>query len=585
MVQMPAPIPPMSAEETPMAAPMPMSDEEYKTGLKEQLMKLYAIGTETMKKIIIDSDIKENKPNIKPIEFDSWYDKLYNDLFPKGDIKDTSRFNKIIQYGNFDVSQPTGGFNLKEFVTPEFIKEQYVEALKIEGPVLLVITEPFSKDFFKGVQGVTYEIIGGKKPCGLLYNNLFKEKYSIEEYTLPQKPQNEKEIIVTGITAFKLMYKQSKGGMSGFRWMFPGKSKTSKNNIVAAPVQNRQAAENLRRAQEYHNSLFKSTIKQTNNASMISNANTSNTPNNYTNKQTNNAFRESKETNTSNTPNNSTNGILIVNFHGDSKGDQKVLDMFHKLIEISQKSHVHFILGDSNITSKKTNTTIEQVLNEKELKRIAYSTQKVEKTREYCDILKNNQLDKYSMTDEIDGMFAVDLKYESTPIPPKTESVTAFKTKYTLETPMLGDHSVVGMKVTPGLNPPFTLLSATGTSMDHPTKGIFKNEKEWGPVMDMTRYHEDFGKPYTLAWINVYNQWEKGFIQFVKQYGRTDQELKSYNKYMEKIYEIYKKETMNQGPTLGSTIAGGSKRRKAHKSKSKRLSKRKQVRKRSRKAH
>jgi hypothetical protein len=566
--------------EATMAAPTPapaqMSDEDYKTGLKEQLRKLYDIGTNTMNEMIITSE-KKNKPTIKPIEFERWYTNLYNDLFqptekvPEGKIKDTSRFNKIIQYGNFGVSQPTGGFNLKEFVTPEFIKEQYAAALKIDEPVLLVITEPFSKNFFLGVQGVNYEIIG-KPPCGLLYNDLFKEKYSIEEEILPQKPQNE-EIIVTGITAFRLKNNMSGGMMNGFRRMIQGKSKTSKNNIVSAPV---QGAENLRRAQEYHKKLMsRSTNKQTNDASMKSNAKTSISPNN------------------------STNGIFIVNFHGDSKGDQGVLNMLHKLIEISKESGVHFILGDSNITRGKTKKTIEQVLKEKELEHIAYSTQKVEKTREICDILKNNQLDKYTMTSEIDGMFAVDLKYESTPIIPDPESVTAFKTEYTLNTPMLGDHSVVGMKVNPGMNPPFRLLAATGASMDHPTKGIFRNDAEWGNV-DMSTYHEEFGKPYTLAWIKVYNNWvegnkeKKGFRQFVQDYRRDTKVFDTLNEKIDDMLltegqmknrsenTIYHNVKRNHN---GVPVSGGSKRRKSNKSKSKRLSKRKQVRKRSRKVH
>ena len=589
MDQMPAPtletIPEPTLEPTsaPMPESTPMSDEDYKTGLKDQLSKLYDIGIEKMKEIIITSE-KENKPTITPIDFESWYKKLYKDLFPKGDIKNTSRFNKIIQYGNFGVSQPTGGFNLKEFVTPEFIKEQYAAALRIPEPVLLVITEPFIKsDFFQGVQGVTYQIIGKEtKPCGLLYNDLFKEKYSIEE-----DPLTQKRITIPGITVFKLESNQS-GGMGNFFGKMLGKSKPTPT--PSAPVQTLQQEESLRRAQALDKKLMNRSI---------------------TNKHP--ANNASVKSNTSKTSNNSTNSILIVNFHGDSKGEQKGLDMFHKLIEQAKGFGVHFILGDSNITLGKTKeldppkppTTTEQVLKEKGLKNIAYSTQTVEKTREYCDILKNNQLDKYKMTSEIDGMFAVDLKYGSEAIIPDVERVTAFKTPYTKKTPMLGDHSVVGMKVTPGMTSPFTLLSATGASMDDPTKGIFRNDNEWGNV-DMSTYHEEFGKPYTLAWIEVYNTWQTGFIQFVKQYGITDKELNDYFDYKKKIDEMYKKERpLTQVPTLGSTnstIAGGSKRkahnhiskrkahkprskRKAHKPRSKRLSKRKQVRKRSRKVH
>lgn len=538
---MPAPTPEPTLESTP--APAQMSDEDYKTGLKEQLRKLYDIGIEKMNEIIITSE-KENKPTIDPIDFESWYKKLYKDLFPKGDIKDTSRFNKIIQYGNFGVSQPTGGFNLKEFVTPEFIKEQYAAALRIPEPVLLVITEPFSKDFFQGISDVTYQIIGKEtKPCGLLYNNLFKEKYSIEE-----DPLTQKRITIPGITVFRLIYiPPTSGGM--LSWMNPkpkSRNHVSKNNET--PDQ-RSARESAIKADQNLRS------------------------------------------------------ILIVNFHGDSKGEQKGLNMFHQLIEQAKKLGVHFILGDSNITLGKTKeldppkppTTTEQVLKEKGLKNIAYSTQTVEKTREICDILKNNQLDKYTTTSEIDGMFAIDLKYGSKAIIPDVERVTAFKTPYTEKTPMLGDHSVVGMKVTPGMTSPFTLLSATGASMDDPTKGIFRNDNEWGNV-DMSTYHEEFGKPYTLAWIEVYNKWITTFIPFVEQYGITTTELVNYNKKIKKMTEEEKK--MNPGSTPGSTnstIAGGSKRRKvhkpgskrrkAHKSKSKRLSKRKQVRKRSRKAH
>ena len=543
------PEPTLEPTSAPMPESTPMSDEDYKTGLKDQLSKLYDIGIEKMKEIIITSE-KENKPTITPIDFESWYKKLYKDLFPKGDIKNTSRFNKIIQYGNFGVSQPTGGFNLKEFVTPEFIKEQYAAALRIPEPVLLVITEPFIKsDFFQGVQGVTYQIIGKEtKPCGLLYNDLFKEKYSIEE-----DPLTQKRITIPGITVFRLIYiPVTSGGMFSWNPKSKNRNPVSKNNET--PDQ-RSARESAIKADQKLRS------------------------------------------------------ILIVNFHGDSKGEQKGLDMFHKLIEQAKGFGVHFILGDSNITLGKTKeldppkppTTTEQVLKEKGLKNIAYSTQTVEKTREICDILKNNQLDKYTTTSEIDGMFAVDLKYGSKAIIPDPENVTAFKTPYTLNTPMLGDHSVVGMKVTPGMTSPFTLLSATGASMDDPTKGIFRNDNEWGNV-DMSTYHEEFGKPYTLAWIEVYNKWiegdvktdKKGFRKFVKDYGMDTKVFDKLNKNIDdmlltegqmknrSVNTIYHNVNRNVN---GVTVSGGSKRRKAHKPGSKRLSKRKQVRKRSRKVH
>jgi hypothetical protein len=326
-------------------------------------------------------------------------------------------------------------------------------------------------------------------------------------------------------------------------------------------VQTLQQEESLRRAQALDKKLMNRSI---------------------TNKHP--ANNASMKSNTSKTSNNSTNSILIVNFHGDSKGEQKGLDMFHELIKQAQGLEVHFILGDSNITRGKTKeldppkppTTTEQVLKEKGFEHIAYSTQKVEKTREICDILKNNQLDKYTMTSEIDGMFAVGLKYKSVPIIPDPENVTAFKTRYTLKTPMLGDHSVVGMKVQNGMNPPFTLLAATGASMDDPTKGIFRNDAEWGNV-DMSTYHEEFGKPYTLAWIKVYNNWvegnkeKKGFRQFVQDYRRDTKVFDKLNKNIDDMLLTEGQMKNRSGNTIyhnvtrngnGDPVLGGSKRRK-----------------------
>ena len=526
---------------------------DLKSRLESHLEVLYNEGIATFKRTVETSEIKDNIPKVDFIPFNDWYQGLSEELFKTGDIKDTTRLNKIIQFGNFGVTQPTGGFVLKNFLSPDFIKEQYVSALRKSEPVLMVISEPFINpeffDEFKNV-GVTYKIIPvsekekGTKPCGLLYNKEFDEKYSIFPHSLKNT--------IKDTSVFKLMNKKSvipgvsSGGMGQyFGWYSKSASKPAivsvKNaNMSVAKSKENQAVESAIRYQE---GLLKP--------------------------------------------------IIIVNFHGDSKGK---LDEFNNFIDVMKDpvNDVHFILGDSNITVSKAKKTTEQVLKDKRLEHIAYSTQIVEKTREICDILKNNQLDKFDSSSEIDGMFAVDLKTMSDSIHRigNVEKVSAFETPYSLETPILGDHSVVGLMGQmgqmgqKGLKNPFTLLSATGSSMDDPKKGVFGNKEQWNGV-DMSKFHKEFGKRYTLAWIETYNTWEQTFIPFVKEYGKVDVLIDNKGK-IDKM--IQKEKEMNPDP---KNTAGGSKRkahnhiskRKAHKPRSKRLSKRKQVRKRSRKVH
>ena len=523
---------------------------DLKSRLESHLEVLYNEGIATFKRTVETSEIKDNIPKVDFIPFNDWYQGLSEELFKTGDIKDTTRLNKIIQFGNFGVTQPTGGFVLRNFLSPEFIKEQYVSALRKSEPVLMVISEPFiNPEFFSEFNnvGITYKIIPvskkGTKPCGLLYNKEFDEKYLIYPHSLTNT--------IKDTSVFKLMNKKSvipgvsSGGMGYFGWSSKTESKPA-SKPANSTVVNSKANQDLARARSYQEGLLKP--------------------------------------------------IIIVNFHGDSKGK---LEEFNNFIDVMKDpvNDVHFILGDSNITLSKTSKTTEQVLKDKGLEHIAYSTQIVEKTREICDILKNNQLDKSDSSSEIDGMFAVDLKTMSDSIHRigNVEKVSAFETPYSLETPILGDHSVVGLMGQmgqmgiKGLKNPFTLLSATGSSMDDPKKGVFGNKEQWNGV-DMSKFHKEFGKPYTLAWIKTYNEWEKSFIPFVEEYGKADV-LIEYKAKIDKM--IQKEKKMNPDP---KNTTGGSKRkahnhiskRKAHKPGSKRLSKRKQVRsrrKRSRKVH
>jgi len=173
-----------------------------------------------------DTDI----PKLEPQDFEGWYRKLFNDLYKnrKGVIidgeLDTSRLNKIIQYGNFGVSQPTGGFVLNGYISKEFIKDQYKNAIKNDTPVLMVITEPFTQSFFNNdgtvVPDVNYKIIDGTEKCGLLYNDSFKAAYSIESFSRglykydPKDTSDKVELpevlTMTGTSGFILVSKVDK---------------------------------------------------------------------------------------------------------------------------------------------------------------------------------------------------------------------------------------------------------------------------------------------------------------------------------------------------------------------------------------
>jgi hypothetical protein len=250
---------------------------------------------------------------------------------------------------------------------------------------------------------------------------------------------------------------------------------------------------------------------------------------------------KSEEPETENTP--IEKPIKIVNFHGNSKGD---INVFKSFIENAIKQKVDFITGDSNITIKKTEGTSTKDILEKTTLKYAYSLQPVEKTRFECDMLLNNQLDKSGTTNEIDGMFVATTLTDNWSIPTnkRIETVYAFVTEYNAETPMLGDHSVVEM------NGDFTLLSATGSSMDDDKNGIFGKKTEWESV-NIPEFHT-IGKKYTLKWISIYKNWAKLFNDKIKErYPDKDTGKLAFTKFDDELptseipYNPNKAERMN----------------------------------------
>ena len=257
-----------------------------------------------------------NKPNIAPITFEEWYPKLFNDIYegypyleevPNGKTLKTNRFNKIIQYGNFGVSQPTGGFKLKTYIAKDDMRNKYVSVLRdLTEPALMVITEPFKSNFFGEMVGdsvgVFYKIIRledkdrklipGTKECGVLYNRLFDEKYSIDADELSET--------IIGSTVIKLVEKTPVLGGSYIGRLFKQRGKTAS---MRNKETEKKQMENLTRA-----ILLKERL----------------------NKERSNKPINQVSNNTTVVP--SPKPIVIVNFHGDSKGGKSGLDAFENFI-------------------------------------------------------------------------------------------------------------------------------------------------------------------------------------------------------------------------------------------------------------
>ena len=73
--------------------------------------------------------------------------------------------------------------------------------------------------------------------------------------------------------------------------------------------------------------------------------------------------------------------------------------------------------------------------------------------------------------------------------------------------------------------PEFTLLAATGTTMDDPQRGLF-GKPEWLNV-DIGDFHKKVGRPYTKNWIEIYNKWADSFKETGTAYDFKATKLKT----------------------------------------------------------
>ncbi len=487
--------------------------EAEKEKQRGMFLELYNKGTNKFNEFFKEPKPYQNIPTLVPQPFDEWYAALFKDLYlPKPETPfsvKTDRLNKIIQYGNFGVSQPTGGFVLEKYIDKETIQNQYIKAVQGEkttfyetdkedyDPILMVITEPFRYDFFLDNQlfkdaKLTYIVLSSdeKGPlCGLLYNERFSTKYIINQLV---------STFTTGTTAYFELVPKVSGGASAQVYKVGNNEKMTINKDLSSELFKKAGTPQEVRDLQGMVQPEKRVAK--NNSQTVQ----------------------------------PTSSLIIANFHGDSKG---IVKEFETFIKEAKEKRVSFITGDSNITKKKTKEKLStnEVLTRNGVSNFADNDQLIQKTRVECDILLNNQLNKSGLTEDVDGMFVADLNKSSVPISSykKTKPFEAFVTLYTPQTPMLGDHSVVGM------NNRFTLLSATGSLMDHKTRGIFGDKTTWGNV-NIPAFHKTVGEQYTLEWIHIYQQWVDPppsdspplFKKYLKDMGKTDKDLEDLNFHM-----------------------------------------------------
>ena len=122
------------------------------------------------------------KPKVTPIRFDPLYDTLFEDVYKESE----PQFSKIIQYGNFGVTQPSGGYLHQHYISKPDLIDQYKRALGKFKPALMVITDPnFQDQFFvdnsKEPDLYYKEMKRGEYTCGVLYNPMFDCEFKIED--------------------------------------------------------------------------------------------------------------------------------------------------------------------------------------------------------------------------------------------------------------------------------------------------------------------------------------------------------------------------------------------------------------------
>ncbi len=157
---------------------------------KELLHSLYDRGIKAFKDyyvVIRNPDgTNVNEMNKDPpymdntITFEEWYSKIFDGSPPTPD-----KFYKIIQSGNFGMTQPCGGYVFGHYMSCYYLKTYYHRALgdkPEDKPALMVITNPsFGEEWKDTTQERPGLFTHETKDVCILYNEAFNNEYRIQE--------------------------------------------------------------------------------------------------------------------------------------------------------------------------------------------------------------------------------------------------------------------------------------------------------------------------------------------------------------------------------------------------------------------
>jgi len=203
---------------------------EHMSKLQPVMQKLYDKGIELLKIYIKKSnELGITFPIIDPeilsgthSGFTRWYENVFKDITNgKPQLPPVkSRWNKVIQQGNFLLSQPSGGFDVS--VDKDTMVLQYKKAVDIKTPLFMVITEPFTVRF---LDDPNYKLLtDGTTTCGVYYNQPFVDS----GYTVVEIPRrNDLKIQTEKMVLFQV----NKNGNEPINIVNWHGNSTGKNNV------------------------------------------------------------------------------------------------------------------------------------------------------------------------------------------------------------------------------------------------------------------------------------------------------------------------------------------------------------------
>jgi hypothetical protein len=159
----------------------------------------------------------------KIISFDEWYNQLIGEIF-NGTTLNIKNLSKIIQSGNFGMSQPCGGYihfeenepeddpiynrlNYRHYLSKDDLEHEYYDALG-DNPSLIVITNPsFGEEWLttngpREVKDSKFIHFHWIKNACVLFNDSFSDKYIVREI------ENEYTLLSTSeVSLFEIEHK------------------------------------------------------------------------------------------------------------------------------------------------------------------------------------------------------------------------------------------------------------------------------------------------------------------------------------------------------------------------------------------